>query len=89
MNDPATPPGPDQPRRRPAIFPCNQKARQLAALVLAQRGTARALTHDPPPTQYPYGCTTIFAPACSPSDSDSPFDFMMTSAGTPKRRDKL
>jgi len=51
-----------QPPRRPRIIACNQKARQLAAMVLAQRGEARALTQDPPPTQYPYGCTTIFAP---------------------------
>ena len=50
------------PRPRARIVACNQKARQLTALVLAQRGGARALTQDPPPTQYPYGCTTIFAP---------------------------
>jgi hypothetical protein len=64
---------PDQPRAaRPRIYALNQKARQLAVLVLAQRGqlgspaagsgVARALSQDPPPTQYPYGCTTVFAP---------------------------
>ena len=31
-----------QPPRRPRIIACNQKARQLAAMVLAQRGEARA-----------------------------------------------
>lgn len=55
-------PAASAPPRRPRILACNQKARQLAAMVLAQRGEARALTQDPPPTQYPYGCTTIFAP---------------------------
>ena len=49
-------------RRRPRIVACNQKARQLAGMVLARRGAARALTQDPPPTTYPYGCTTVFAP---------------------------
>lgn len=57
MTDPRKPLVP-----RPHVAACNQKARRLAALVLAQRGAARALTQDPPPTQYPYGCTTIFAP---------------------------
>ena len=47
---------------RPRIVACNQKARQLATMVLARRGAARALTQDPPPTQYPYGRTTVFAP---------------------------
>ena len=37
-------------RRRPRIVACNKKARQLASMVLARRGTARALTQDPPPT---------------------------------------
>jgi hypothetical protein len=49
-------------RKQPRIIACNQKARQLASMVLARRGAARALTQDPPPTQYPYGCTTVFAP---------------------------
>ena len=53
----------ERPRNVPSrIVPCNRKARQLAAMVLAARGEARALTQDPPPTQYPYGCTTVFAP---------------------------
>lgn len=53
---------PETPRRQPRIIACNQKAKQLASMVLARRGSARALTQDPPPTQYPYGCTTVFAP---------------------------
>ena len=44
------------------IKPLNQKARRLAALVDKLRGTARPLTQDPPPTEYPFGCTTMFAP---------------------------
>ena len=62
MSEPRTPPSDDAPRRQPRIVACNQKARQLAGMVLARRGAARALTQDPPPTTYPYGCTTVFAP---------------------------
>ena len=61
-SNPSDVPGDGGPRRRPRIFACNQKARQLAGMVLARRGAARALTQDPPPTTYPYGCTTVFAP---------------------------
>ncbi|MGC6488177.1 MAG: hypothetical protein ACON4Z_11055 [Planctomycetota bacterium] len=63
MTDPSSnPPEGAAPKRQPRIVACNQKARQLAGMVLARRGAARALTQDPPPTTYPYGCTTVFAP---------------------------
>jgi len=67
QNDPVTDSNGNLPereatRKQPRIIACNQKARQLASMVLARRGAARALTQDPPPTQYPYGCTTVFAP---------------------------
>jgi len=44
------------------LTPLNQKARRLAALIEGQRDAARPLLQDPPPTEYPFGCTTIFAP---------------------------
>jgi hypothetical protein len=41
----------------------NRKARRLEALVDATQGSARAMTDPwPPPTEYPFGCTTVFAP---------------------------
>ncbi|MEY4830738.1 MAG: hypothetical protein RLZZ562_2534 [Planctomycetota bacterium] len=44
------------------VRPLNQKARRIAALVSPQRPAITPLVQDPPPTEYPYGCTTVFAP---------------------------
>ncbi len=44
------------------VRPLNQKARRIAALLLEHRGQVLPLTQDPPPTEYPFGCTTVFAP---------------------------
>ena len=45
------------------LTPLNRKARRLEALVETTRGRARAMTDPwPPPTDYPFGCTTVFAP---------------------------
>ena len=44
------------------LLPVNQKARRLVLLVERTRDRAQALTSEPPPMQYPFGCTTIFAP---------------------------
>ena len=43
------------------VTPLNRKARRLAALVEQGAGQARPLIW-PPPNEYPYGCTPIFAP---------------------------
>jgi Quinohemoprotein amine dehydrogenase, gamma subunit len=44
------------------IRPLNLKARRLCAMLAAKHRDALALTQDPPPTEYPFGCTTNFAP---------------------------
>ena len=43
------------------LTPLNRKARRLDALV-SQAHSARALTADPPPTYYPFGCSTVCSP---------------------------
>ena len=43
------------------LTPLNKKARRLHAMVSKTR-SAQALSLDPPPTEYPFGCTTVFSP---------------------------
>ena len=43
------------------LTPVNRKAHHLVAMALRTR-QARALATPDPPSEYPFGCTTIFAP---------------------------
>ena len=43
------------------VTPLNHKAQRIAAMV-AQASARALVVQDPAPTQYPFGCSTVFAP---------------------------